>query len=212
MASVLPSFAPVVVGRNLTRARRIFPAAILCAIAPLWPVGSDAAAARAIDTSNSTLTVHAYKGGALGAFGHDHEIAAPIASGTVDLEAKRVELRVQTSALEVRDPKASGKDRGEIQKTMLGPEVLDAERSPEIVFRSTAVEPAGGAGWTVRGDLTLHGVTRPVTATVQEKDGVYTGSARVRQTDFDIRPVRIAGGAVRVKDEVRLDFVIRLTR
>ena len=44
--------------------------------------------------------------------------------------------------MRVRDAKVSDKDRAEIQKTMLGPEVLDVERYPEIVFRSTAAEKA----------------------------------------------------------------------
>jgi polyisoprenoid-binding protein YceI len=166
-------------------------------------------ATRPIDVENSTMTVYASASGVLAAFGHDHEIAAPIAAGAVDPAARRVELRVDAAALRVRDPKASEKDRAEIRKTMLGPAVLDAGRHPEIRFESTAVETAG-AGWTVRGNLTLHGETKPVTVEVREKDGRYVGSARVRQTMFGIQPVKAAGGTVRVKDELRIDFDIRL--
>ena len=67
------------------------------------------------------------------------------------------------------------KDRAEVQKTMLGPEVLDSERHQEIVFKCTGAEPAG-PGWTLRGNLTLHGQTRPVTVQVTLKDGRYTGA------------------------------------
>jgi polyisoprenoid-binding protein YceI len=167
---------------------------------------------RAIDTRNSTLTVRVYKAGALSAFGHDHEIAAPIAEGAADTAAHEVRLRVRAGTLAVRDAKASEKDRDEIQKTMLGPAVLDAGRFPEIEFHSTALEPAGENAWRVSGDLTLHGETRPVTVDVRENGGHYSGAARFKQTDFGIKPVKIAGGAVRVKDEVRIEFDIQLAR
>src|SRR5258708_5275084 len=117
---------------------------------------------RAIDTQKSTMTVHVSKAGVLSAFGHDHEISAPIAKGTADTATHHVELHVQAGALKVRDAKASEKDRNEIQKTMLGPEVLDVAHHPEIVFRSSGAEPAGEGVWKLRGSLTLHGESKPV--------------------------------------------------
>lgn len=44
-----------------------------------------------------------------------------------------------------------------------GSDWLDAGRYPQIAFRSTKVEPTGGRNARITGDLTLHGVTRPVT-------------------------------------------------
>src|SRR4051812_45801718 len=107
--------------------------ATLRTIAPFFALVFNAAGAgQPVDTKTAVLIVRVYKAGVLSAFGHDHEIRAPIASASVDPEAHRVELRVDAAALRVQDPKASDKDRAEIQKTMLGPEVLDAERYPEI--------------------------------------------------------------------------------
>jgi polyisoprenoid-binding protein YceI len=165
---------------------------------------------RTIDTAKSVMTVHVYKSGVFSAFGHDHEIAAPISGGTADPAGRRVELHARATALRVSDAKVSDKDREEIQKTMLGAEVLDAERYPEITFRSTSVDAAGARSWKVTGDLTLHGQTHPVTVEVREADGHYVGTARFKQTEFGIKPVKIAGGAVRVKDELQLDFNIQL--
>jgi len=170
-----------------------------------------AAEARPIDTQKSTMTVHVSKAGALSVFGHDHDIAAPIAGGVIDEAGRHVELRVAAAALRVRDPKASEKDRAEIQKTMLGPDVLGVEQHHEILFKSTTAEKTG-EGWTVRGNLTLHGETKPVTVEVRAKDGHYLGSARLRQTEFGIKPVKVAGGTVSVKDELRIDFDIQLAR
>jgi len=167
---------------------------------------------QAIDKQKSVMTVHVSKAGVLSAFGHDHEISAPIAAGAVDAAAKRVELRVDAGSLKVLDAKASEKDRAEIQKTMLGSEVLDVTRYPEIAFKSTSAEEAGAGSWKVRGSLTLHGQTKPVTVDVTEKAGHYVGTVQFRQSEFGIKPVRVGGGTIRVKDELRVDFNIHLSR
>ena len=167
---------------------------------------------KAVDAKTSVMTVHVYKAGVFSAMAHDHEISAPISGGSVDTAAHHVELHVSAAALRVHDPNASEKDRGEIQKTMLGPDVLDSEQQREIVFKSTGAEAAGAGAWTVRGDLTLHGQTQPVTVAVKENAGHYVGTARIKQSDFGIKPIKLAGGTVRVKDEVQIDFDIQLAR
>jgi polyisoprenoid-binding protein YceI len=108
----------------------------------------------------------------------------------------------------VIDKGESEKDRAEVQKTMWGPEVLDSEHHQEIVFKSTAAKPAGEGRWTLLGNLTLRGQTRPVTVQVTLKDGRYTGETTVKQTDFGIKPPGKAG--IRAKDEVRIEFDVRL--
>jgi polyisoprenoid-binding protein YceI len=162
-----------------------------------------------IDTQKSTLTIHVGKTGAFSAFGHEHEVRAPIHSGTADTGSHpAVEIHVNARELRVIDKDESDKDRVEVQKTMLGPEVLDSEHHQEILFRSTGAESAGQGKWTLRGNLTLHGQTRPVTVQVMLKDGRYTGETTVKQTDFGIKPPGKAG--VRAKDEVKIEFDVRL--
>ncbi len=187
--------------------KRIFSTLLPCFVFSGVAVGQ----VRRIDAANSTIRVHVSKAGLLSAFGHDHQIAAPIASGTVDAGARRVELHIDATSMKVVDPGTSDKDRAEIQSTMLGPEVLDATEYRDIVFRSTAAEQQSEGKWRVTGDLTLHGQSRPVAVEVTSQDGQYTGTARIRQTDFGIKPVKVAGGTVRVKDEVQIEFDIRLT-
>jgi polyisoprenoid-binding protein YceI len=158
-----------------------------------------------IDTQKSTLTIHVGKTGAFSGLGHEHEVRAPIQGGTADTGSHpAVEIHVDARALRVIDKDASEKERAEVQKTMLGPEVLDSERHQEIVFKSTDVKPAGQGRWTLRGNLTLRGQTRPVTVQVTLKDGRYTGAATAKQTDFGIKPPGKAG--VRAKDEVKIEF------
>jgi polyisoprenoid-binding protein YceI len=189
-----------------TRSKRVL--ALWCASLALAAAAS--AQQRAIDTERSVMTVRVYKAGVLSALGHDHEIAAPITSGTVDTAAHTVEMHLKAGALKVVDPNVSEKDRAEIQSAMLGAEVLDAAGHPEIVFRSTTVAPGGAGSWTVNGNLTLHGQTRPVTVEVRETGGHYVGTSRFKQTEYGITPVKVAGGIIRVKDEIRIEFDIQL--
>jgi polyisoprenoid-binding protein YceI len=162
-----------------------------------------------IDTQKSTLTIHVGKTGAFSGLGHEHEVRAPIHGGTADTGSHpAVEVRVDARALRVIDKGESEKDRAEVERTMLGPEVLDSERHQEIVFKSIVADPAGPGRWTLRGNLTLRGQTHPVTVHVALKDGRYTGETIVKQTDFGIKPPGKAG--VRAKDEVRIEFDVRL--
>ncbi len=62
--------------------------------------------------------------------------------------------------------------------------IHDSEHHQEIVFKSTGAESASQGKWTLRGNLTLRGQTKPVTVQVTLKDGRYTGEATVKQTDF----------------------------
>ena len=175
---------------------------LLCAL-------SLSAQQRSIDTQKSTLTIHVGKTGAFSGFGHEHEVRAPIHSGTADIGAHpAVEIHVNARELRVMDADASDKDRAEVQATMLGPEVLDSDQHQEIVFKSTAAESTGEGRWTLRGNLTLRGQTRPVTVQVTLKDGHFTGESSVKQTDFGIKPPGKAG--IRAKDEVTIHFDVQL--
>ncbi len=59
-------------------------------------------------------------------------------------------------------------------------------------------------------DLTLHGVTRPVTVGIDVEVGpdrlTAAGTLVIKQTDFGIQPVTAGGGTVRVKNEVGATF------
>jgi hypothetical protein len=51
-----------------------------------------------------------------------------------------------------------------------------------------------------------------VTVEVREVEGRYVGTCRFKQTDFGIKPVKVGGGTIRVKDEIRVEFDIQLAR
>ena len=117
-----------------------------------------------------------------------------------------VHIVVDAASFRVLDPRASPKNRAAVQMRMLGPDVLDVSRFPEILFDSESAEPGEAGGWTVRGHLTLHGQTRPLTTTVSGAHGHYKGTLALKQSDFGIAPIKVAGGAVKVKDQLTIDF------
>ena len=159
-------------------------------------------------TSASKVTVRVSKSGLFSAFAHNHTIAAPIASGHIDLEQKSVELRFHTEDMKVMDPDVTDSDRAQIERTMKSDAVLDVAQFPEIEFVSKTVEVPAANRFLVHGALTLHGVTKSIDLPAAFSDGRYRGSVKLKQTDFGITPVKVAGGTVRVKDEIEIVFEI----
>jgi len=163
--------------------------------------------------------VYADAGGLFGVFAHDHVIQADKIEGcaAVDLQnlpQSSVKLSFSTADLHVMDPKESAEDRAKVQKTM-ETDVLRVTEFPRITFESTGVNADKPGRFAVLGNLTIRGkaqsVTIPVTVTHQD-DGTYrvTGSYKFKQTLFGIEPIRLMGGTVRVKDEVRTEFELFL--
>lgn len=162
-----------------------------------------------IDTQQSTITVRVFKAGFFRGFGDNHEIRGTVKSGAItETNPADVHIAVDAQRLRVVDPDASANDRAQVQTRMLGAEVLDAGRFPEIRFDSEAVERAEPDGWLVHGQLSLHGQTRRLVVSVKRDQGHYKGSVTLKQTDFGITPISIAGGAVKVKDELTVEFDI----
>ena len=172
-----------------------------------------------VDQAASSVLIQVGKGGVFSFAAHDHEVAAPALAGTVvldqaDASKSSVSLEFDATALKVTGKGEPAKDVPEVQATMLSDRVLDVQRYPKITFRSTRVSVASKAAdrltLNVAGDLTLHGTTRPVTTRVEVglKDTALTatGTAKIRQSDFGMKPVTAGGGTVRVKDEVDIVF------
>ncbi len=172
-----------------------------------------------IDASRSRFIVQATASGLFSAFGHNPTIAirgfggdARCVPGT--LEAASLLLLVQADSLAVTD-KVSDKDRREIER-MMREDVLEIAHYPEIVFMSASVSANRMTQneYRVRidGNLSLHGVTRPCPIDAQvtvNGDSLHArGEFSLRQTDYRIAPVSIAGGTLKVKDELKFSFDI----
>ena len=171
-------------------------------------VGSATGQETSIDTTHSKLLIHVSKSGLFSGFADNHEVEARIAKGSLDTKAGKLRLSVDSRQMRVLDPQVSSDKRQQVQERMLGPEVLDSIRFPEITFESTHVEQEHEGRIRVDGLLSLHGVTKPLSVLAQMENGRYTGRFALRQRDFGITPVSIAGGTVKVKDELTIEFDI----
>ena len=161
-----------------------------------------------IDSTKSVITVHVTKSGLFSGFAHDHVIQAPVASGGIDAQEKSVTLTFNVADMKVLDPGTSESERKDIDETMKGPKVLDGAQFPAISFTSNSAKALGTDRNDVIGTLKIHGVSRQITAPVTFHDGKYSGSLTLKQTDYGITPVKIAGGTVRVKDEITIEFEV----
>jgi hypothetical protein len=105
------------------------------------------------------------------------------------------------------------RDRREIQKQMhkiLGDATRAGFTSQHVIPSSTssAGSPAAGA---IEGTLTMHGVSRGVRLEVTSQEpGRYRGSTTIKQTDFGITPYSGFFGALKLRDEVTVEFEVTI--
>ena len=167
-----------------------------------------------LDKNASRFTVRAFASGMLSALGHSPTIAIRNFTGEAEYDPAapaQASLRVaiRADSLEVTDD-ISSKDRREIESTM-NEKVLESSKYPEIVFESAGASATQNRV-TMNGNLSLHGVTQrlPVTAQVNLLGDMLraSGEFSISQSDFDIAPVSVAGGALKLKDELKFAFDI----
>lgn len=176
-----------------------------------------------VDAAGSRVVTQVGKAGVFGFAGHAHEVSADNVHGRVsfdpaDLSRASVSLEFESAALRVSGKDEPPTDVAEVQRVMLSDRVLDAARFPTIGFRSTRVSVAAmapsSADLLIEGTLTLHGRTRPITLRARaafDADGGVTarGSYALTQSDFGMVPVTAAGGTIRVRDVVDVEFVVK---
>ena len=180
---------------------------------------SPTVAVYAIDPGISRFTVRAFAGGMFSAFGHNPTLAIREFEGEARfspdaLDEARLVVRIRASSLTLTD-NMSDKDRRELELT-LNQDVLETSRYPEISFESTkvSVSKAGDGQFFVNvvGALTLHGVsnTQAVSAQISLTGDMLRahGEFSVLQSAYGIQPVSVAGGALKVKDELKCSFDI----
>jgi polyisoprenoid-binding protein YceI len=186
------------------------------------PVGAPPAALT-INPAESRVEIVVGKAGLLGFAGHAHEVLAPSVGGRVEVDStdwqhSRVSLELDATTLRVTGKDEPASDVPQVQRVMLSDQVLDVARYPKITFESHRVTVASHHGASgavvVDGDLTLHGTTRPATIRADVTFGPAgdlsaRGAFSLKQTQFGIVPVTAAGGTVRVKDELEVNFVLK---
>jgi polyisoprenoid-binding protein YceI len=172
-------------------------------------------AAYQIDRGASRFTVRAFATGMLSALGHSPTIAIRDFSGEVRLEpAPSLQLHVRADSLEVTDDIPT-KDRREMERVM-HQDVLQSSKYPEILYETTAasLNELSEGRWQANlvGNLTLRGVTRGQNIALQAtRMGDLlraSGELTLLQSNYGIKPVSVAGGTLKLKDELKLTFDI----
>ena len=95
------------------------------------------------------------------------DISGDLAFDPAAPETMQVTARFRADSVETHYPDPAL----DFNAVLTGPEFLNAAEFPEITFASTAVVLTGAQTATVTGDLTLHGVTKPVSLAVTYNGG-----------------------------------------
>ena len=171
------------------------------------------------DSRASSFKVQAFVSGLLSAMGHNPTIGIEKFSGEVDFnpetnEASDFRLAIQAASLAVRDD-VSDKDRREIERIMKD-EVLEVSKYPEITYVAPEISVSrmdlALYSATMNGRVSFHGTSRVqrVTARIAALGEVVraSGTFILRQSDYQVKPVSVAGGALKLKDELKFSFDI----
>jgi polyisoprenoid-binding protein YceI len=142
-----------------------------------------------VDAVHSAVMFRAKRMGVVYVYGRFNEFAGTIDLTGDDVSAGKLTLEVKTTSVDTGNQRRDDHLRS--------PDFLNAAQLPVMKFESTGVRAVGGA-FEVSGNLTLHGVTKPVTATVEKvgsgKDPSagkalvgFEGKFTLKRSEFDIK-------------------------
>ena len=142
------------------------------------------------------------------AHGQFNKVAGTVKIDDADLTRSSIDVTIEAASIDTRDAK-----RDEHLKSA---DFFDVAKYPTITFKSTKIEKADGGKLLATGNLTMHGVTRPVTLTVDALApaakapwGVNvrgaTATGTISRKDFGlVWNKALETGGVAVGDEVKL--------
>lgn len=119
-----------------------------------------------------------------------------------DVTAATVKVEIATESLFSDDAK--------LTQHLKAPDFFDVRKHPKATFTSTSIKASGGAH-TITGNLTLHGVTRPVSipATITSDNGSVTiaGTFKIAREDFGM-----VYGKGMIDNDVRVTIQIKASK
>ena len=160
----------------------------------------------AVDPKHSTVEFQVKHMGIANVKGKFNEFAGTLEIGE-DLATAKASGTVKVASVDTNEEQRDAHLRSA--------DFFDAETHPELSFASTAIEPVDEETFRIAGDLTLHGITRPITleAVVQGTDVDPWGNDRVglevvgqlKRSDYDMKFNQALGsGNMLVGDKVKL--------
>ena len=131
-----------------------------------------------------------------------------------DLAKSTVDVTIDAASIHTREDKRDAHLRS--------PDFFDVERYPTITFKSTKVEKAGGDRYKVTGDLTMHGVTKPVVldaALTPQVKGMMgevrrgaQATTRVNRQDYGLKWNKTIEAGPLVGDDVAIEINAELIK
>jgi hypothetical protein len=166
------------------------------------------------------MVMEVRRSGSLAQFGHDHVVASHDVQGYIAPDEGRADFFVPLDALVVDegplraqagfDTQPSASDIAGTRDNMLA-KVLETGSYPYAQIAIRDVVPDGNR--TILATVTVHGTTRPVEVNVQMKSTAgeleVDGTSRITLSDFGMTPYSTLGGALAIRDDVDIKFVIR---
>jgi polyisoprenoid-binding protein YceI len=143
-------------------------------------------------------------------------VKGTIVHDTDDPSATTIEAEVAIDTITTNDMTRDGH--------LKAPDFFDVEKYPLMTYKSAGVAKGTSSDYTVTGDLTLHGVTKPVTLEVEEvseetKDGWgktrigVTAKGKLKRSDFGLSfNMPMETGGVVIGDEVKMTFDIQIVK
>ncbi len=156
-----------------------------------------------IGPSNGSLKVKTGKEGAAAKMGHDLVIGVNSWEATVEGgDSPSIKLTADPSSLEVISGQGGAKplgdkDKGDIKKS-IDKKVLG---SSQITFTSSSVDDG-----RAQGDLSIAGSSSQVSVPLSVNGDKISGSLTFSQSDFGIKQFSAMMGALKVKDQVTVEF------
>lgn len=164
------------------------------------------------DASTAECLVFTFKEGLLSKIAHDLKIqvtrftvSIDDASQAITAELDARSLRVLSAVKEGRDDThaLSDSDKNKIASQIVE-DVLHAGAHPVVRFASTSVTPRQDGGYDITGNLTLHGVTKPVSTRTRLENGRQVAELVIHQPDYGIKPFKAMMGTLKVQADVRV--------
>jgi polyisoprenoid-binding protein YceI len=180
-------------------------------------------------SSQSLLTILAFRGGTLAKAGHNHVIASHDIAGTFyvpsDVSRSTFELHVPVAQLTIDEPELRAKEGPDFptdvpasakegtRHNMLGEALLNGAQYPEITLVSQHIAPAASGAATkadvqvsVRGQV--HTLAVPVVYSLDDTKLVASGELPIKQSELGLTPFSALLGALQVEDELHVRFHI----
>jgi len=156
-----------------------------------------------IGPRNGSLKVKTGKEGAAAKMGHNLTLVVNSWEATVEGgDSPSIKLTADPSSVEVESGEGGAKplgdkDKKDIKKTIDG-KVLG---SSQITFTSSEVTDS-----QAKGDLSIAGKSSDVTIPISVSGDKISGSTTLNQSDFGVKPFSTMMGALKVKDQVTVEF------